>query len=63
MCADTSRGATVRDLLVKGLKVTLSPTEQEVYYCSLILDMRIKSLQVLTILLPILLLTLISELT
>ncbi|XP_056861241.1 uncharacterized protein LOC108844183 isoform X1 [Raphanus sativus] len=29
MCADTSRGATVRDLLVKGLKVTLSPTEQE----------------------------------
>lgn len=55
MCADTSRGATVRDLLVKGLKVTLSPTEQEVYYCSLILDMRIKSLQVLTILLPILL--------
>lgn len=31
MCADTSRGATVRDLLVKGLKVTLSPTEQEVY--------------------------------
>ncbi|VVB15056.1 unnamed protein product [Arabis nemorensis] len=30
MCADTSRGATVRDLLVKGLKVTLSPTEQEV---------------------------------
>ncbi|EOA20663.1 hypothetical protein CARUB_v10000977mg [Capsella rubella] len=29
MCADTSRGATLRDLLVKGLKVTLSPTEQE----------------------------------
>ncbi|CAH8380984.1 unnamed protein product [Eruca vesicaria subsp. sativa] len=29
MCADTSRGATVRDLLVKGLKVTLTPTEQE----------------------------------
>nr|AAM53304.1 putative protein [Arabidopsis thaliana] len=29
MCADTSSGATVRDLLVKGLKVTLSPTEQE----------------------------------
>uniref|UniRef100_A0A1J3K1F0 CCR4-NOT transcription complex subunit 11 n=1 Tax=Noccaea caerulescens TaxID=107243 RepID=A0A1J3K1F0_NOCCA len=29
MCADTSRGATVRDLLVKALKVTLSPTEQE----------------------------------
>ncbi|EFH50152.1 predicted protein [Arabidopsis lyrata subsp. lyrata] len=29
MCADTSRGATVRDLLVKGLKVTLSPMEQE----------------------------------
>ncbi|CAH8381492.1 unnamed protein product [Eruca vesicaria subsp. sativa] len=29
MCADTSRGAAVRDLLVKGLKVTLSPTEQE----------------------------------
>ncbi|KAJ4882545.1 hypothetical protein Rs2_32638 [Raphanus sativus] len=29
MCADTSRGSTVRDLLVKGLKVTLSPTEQE----------------------------------
>ncbi|KAF8087989.1 hypothetical protein N665_0558s0039 [Sinapis alba] len=29
MCADTSRGATVRDLLVKGLKVTLSPTDQE----------------------------------
>ncbi|CAN7067819.1 hypothetical protein HID58_038961 [Brassica napus] len=29
MCADTSRGATVRDLLVKGLKVTLSPSEQE----------------------------------
>ncbi|XP_013622741.1 PREDICTED: CCR4-NOT transcription complex subunit 11 isoform X2 [Brassica oleracea var. oleracea] len=29
MCADTSRGATVRDLLIKGLKVTLSPTEQE----------------------------------
>ncbi|KAL0887623.1 hypothetical protein Bca101_011606 [Brassica carinata] len=29
MCADTSRGATVRDLLGKGLKVTLSPTEQE----------------------------------
>ncbi|XP_010420597.1 PREDICTED: CCR4-NOT transcription complex subunit 11 isoform X3 [Camelina sativa] len=29
MCADTSRGATVRDLLVKGLKMTLSPSEQE----------------------------------
>jgi len=43
MCADTSSGATVRDLLVKGLKVTLSPTEQEVCYHSLILDMRIKS--------------------
>ncbi|CAN8255342.1 unnamed protein product [Cochlearia groenlandica] len=29
MCADTSKGAIVRGLIVKGLKVTLSPTEQE----------------------------------
>ncbi|CAN8255920.1 unnamed protein product [Cochlearia groenlandica] len=29
MCADTSKGAIVRGLIVKGLKVTLTPTEQE----------------------------------
>lgn len=32
MCADTSRGATVRDLIVKALKGPLMPAQQEVFF-------------------------------
>ena len=30
MCADTSRGATVRDLIGRALKGALAPTQQQV---------------------------------
>lgn len=30
MCADTSRGAAVRDLIAKALKGPLAPAQQEV---------------------------------
>lgn len=37
MCADTSRGAAVRDLIEKALKGPLVPTQQEVCdYCDLV---------------------------
>ena len=31
MCADTSRGAAVRDLIAKALKGPLAPAQQEVF--------------------------------
>lgn len=31
MCADTSRGAAVRDLIAKALKGPLAPAQQEVH--------------------------------
>ena len=32
MCADTSRGAAVRDLIAKALRGPLAPNQQEVLY-------------------------------
>lgn len=37
MCADTSRGAAVRDLIAKVLKGPLAPAQQEVLLLSLFL--------------------------
>lgn len=38
MCADTSRGAAVRDLITKALKGPLGPAQQEVLSLSLSLN-------------------------